>query len=61
MIDRSLSALCTEVILKLEKWHKFEYFFAAFTNPDGSLKSGINPYEAPDDFRRQFELQLESL
>ncbi len=37
---------------------KSKQFFAAFTNPDGSLAGGINPYEAPDDFRQQFEQHL---
>ena len=47
-----------ELPIKLDQWHKLENFFANFTNPDGSLNSGINPYEAPDDFRQQFEHHL---
>jgi len=42
----------------VEQWNKLTKFFATFTNPDGSLNSGINPYEAPDDFRQQFEHHL---
>ena len=42
----------------VEQWNKLKKFFAAFTNPDGSLAGGINPYEAPDDFRQQFEQHL---
>ncbi len=41
-----------------EQWNKLQKFFAAFINPDGSLAGGINYYEAPDDFRRQFEHHL---
>lgn len=47
-----------ELAAKLDQWRKLERFFAAFTNPDGSLASGINYYEAPDDFRQQFEHHL---
>ncbi|MDD5320712.1 MAG: SUMF1/EgtB/PvdO family nonheme iron enzyme [Methylococcales bacterium] len=42
----------------VEQWDKVKKFFAAFTNPDGSLAGGINPYETPDDFRQQFEHHL---
>ncbi len=42
----------------VEQWNKLKAFFATFTNPDGALKGGINHYEAPDDFRRQFEGHL---
>jgi formylglycine-generating enzyme required for sulfatase activity len=41
-----------------EQWKKLQKFFAAFSNPDGSLAGGINHYEAPDDFRQQFEHHL---
>lgn len=43
---------------KHDQWKKLESFFAAFTNPDGSLAGGINSYESPDNFRRQFEDHL---
>jgi len=41
-----------------EQWNKVKQFFTAFTNPNGSLSGGINPYETPDDFRQQFEHHL---
>jgi hypothetical protein len=41
-----------------EQWNRVKQFFAAFTNPDGTLAGGINSYEAPDDFRQQFEQHL---
>ena len=44
--------------MKLEQWRKLESFFAPFTNSDGSLAGGINPYEAPNDFRQLFEQHL---
>lgn len=43
---------------KLDQWKRLEAFFSPFTNPDGSLAGGINQYEAPDDFRQQFEHHL---
>lgn len=43
---------------KLVQWRKLERFFAAFSNPDGSLAGGFNAYETPDDFRQQFEHHL---
>lgn len=43
---------------KHDQWKKLESFFAAFINPDSSLAGGINAYELPDDFRRQFEQHL---
>jgi formylglycine-generating enzyme required for sulfatase activity len=42
----------------VDQWSKVKKFFAAFSNPDGSLAGGINPYETPDDFRQQFESHL---
>ncbi|MCP5073049.1 MAG: ATP-binding protein, partial [Rhodobacteraceae bacterium] len=47
-----------ELNVKLDQWNKVENFFTAFTNPDGSLVGGINNYQAPDDFRQQFEHHL---
>ena len=41
-----------------EQWNKVKQFFTVFTNPDGTLAGGINSYEAPDDFRQQFEQHL---
>jgi formylglycine-generating enzyme required for sulfatase activity len=42
----------------VQQWSKLKQFFAAFTNPDGTLAGGINPYETPDNFRQQFEHHL---
>lgn len=47
-----------ELAAKQDQWQKLETFFTSFTNPDGSLAGGINNYEAPDDFRQQFEHHL---
>jgi len=47
-----------ELSVKLEQWQKLQTFFEMFTNPDGSLAGGINYYDAPDDFREQFEHHL---
>ena len=41
-----------------EQWNKVKQFFSTFTNLDGTLAGGINPYEAPDDFRQLFEQHL---
>ncbi|MBN2470415.1 MAG: SUMF1/EgtB/PvdO family nonheme iron enzyme [Anaerolineae bacterium] len=46
---------------KYEQWQRVEAFFAAFRNPDGSLKRGINEYSSPDAFRSQFEHDLRAL
>ena len=34
-----------ELSVKLDQWRNLQNFFAAFTNPDGSLAGGINLYE----------------
>ncbi len=47
-----------ELNAKVEQWQKVQSFFATFTNPDGSLSGGYNRYDAPDDFRQQFEQHL---
>ncbi|MGF1642587.1 MAG: SUMF1/EgtB/PvdO family nonheme iron enzyme [Thiotrichales bacterium] len=52
------AANAPDLAARLDQWQKVERFFAAFTNPDGSLAGGINHYETPDDFRRQFEAHL---
>jgi hypothetical protein len=44
----------------VEQWQKVQLFFKHFNNADGSLKGGYNPYETPDDFRRQFEQHMRS-
>ncbi len=47
-----------ELAEKLGQWRKLEAFFAPFTSPDHPLAGGVNYYEAPDDFRQQFERHL---
>jgi hypothetical protein len=47
-----------ELTIKLDQWRKLESFFTTFTNPNGSFAGGFNPYETPDDFRKQFENHL---
>ena len=47
-----------ELSVKLDQWRKLQNFFTIFTNPDGSQSGGINFYEAPDNFRQQFEHHL---
>jgi formylglycine-generating enzyme required for sulfatase activity len=47
-----------EVDAKLAQWRKLNALLEAMTNPDGSLAGGLNEYEAPDAFRRQFEQHL---
>ncbi|RLA19722.1 MAG: hypothetical protein DRQ62_11505, partial [Gammaproteobacteria bacterium] len=42
----------------VEQWKKLKKFFDAFTNPNGTLASGFNPYKTPDDFRQLFEQHL---
>ncbi len=42
----------------VDQWNKLQKFFSTFTNPDSSLAGGINYYQAPDDFRQQFEHHL---
>ncbi|MCP3877935.1 MAG: SUMF1/EgtB/PvdO family nonheme iron enzyme [Sulfitobacter sp.] len=42
----------------VDQWNKLKVFFTTLGNPDSSLAGGINDYEAPDDFRQQFEHHL---
>ena len=42
----------------VEQWEKLKKFFAAFCNPDGSIKRGVNEYNSPDEFRQKFEQLL---
>jgi formylglycine-generating enzyme required for sulfatase activity len=42
----------------VDQWNKLQKFFATSSNSVGSLAGGINYYEAPDDFRQQFEHHL---
>ena len=39
----------------VEQWARLKQFFSSFTNPDNSLKGGINHYESPDEFKQKFE------
>jgi formylglycine-generating enzyme required for sulfatase activity len=42
----------------VDQWEKLQKFFATLSNSDGSLAGGVIHYEAPDDFRQQFEHHL---
>ncbi len=42
----------------VDQWNKLQQFFSRFNNPDGSPAGGINHYESPDHFRKQFEHHL---
>lgn len=46
---------------KLRQRRQVEAFFAAFRNPDGSIRSGYNEYPAPEAFGRQLDLHLRSV
>jgi hypothetical protein len=46
---------------KLAQQELVEAFFAAFRNPDRSIKRGCNEYATPEDFRKQLELHLKAL
>jgi formylglycine-generating enzyme required for sulfatase activity len=46
---------------KYEQRQRVNNFFATFANPDGSIKQGYNPYQSPEDFRREFETHLRKL
>ena len=46
---------------RLRQWEHVQAFFAAFRNPDGSIKRSCNEYEKPEDFRRQLDGHLKSL
>lgn len=46
---------------KVAQWERVEAFFNAFTNPDGSIRQGYNPYASPEDFRQQFEQHMKKL
>ncbi len=43
---------------KLLQWQKVKSFFQTLMGEDGSLTGGVNHYQAPDEFRRQFEQHL---
>ncbi|MGB7990722.1 MAG: SUMF1/EgtB/PvdO family nonheme iron enzyme [Candidatus Methylophosphatis roskildensis] len=46
---------------KLSQYKNVQTFFAAFRNPDGSIRSGYNQYPAPEAFGRQLDLHLRSV
>jgi formylglycine-generating enzyme required for sulfatase activity len=46
---------------KYEQWQRVQAFFAAFTNPDGSIRQGHNKHASTDDFTRQLEIHLKQL
>ena len=43
---------------KRRQWQKVKDFFQTFVGEDGSLTGGVNAYQTPDNFRRQFEQHL---
>ncbi len=43
---------------KRRQWDNVEAFFQGFVGEDGSLSGGVNSYQTPDEFRRQFEQHL---
>ena len=43
---------------KRQQWDKVEAFFRGLVGEGGSLKGGVNAYQTPDEFRRQFEQHL---
>lgn len=46
---------------KYEQWQRVQTFFAAFTDPDGSIRQGYNTHSSTDDFTRQLETHLKQL
>lgn len=46
---------------KRTQYQRVKSFFAAFRNPDGSIRRGCNDYAAPDDFRRQLDQHLRDI
>jgi hypothetical protein len=43
---------------KKRQWHLVETFFQSFTDADGAILGGINPYQEPAEFSDQFEDHL---
>ena len=43
---------------KRRRWQQVKAFFETMQGQDGSLTGGVNPYQTPDEFRRQFEQHL---
>ncbi len=46
---------------KCRQWQQIKQFFAAFQEPDGSIKRGYNAYHIPEEFRSQLDLHLREL
>lgn len=59
--DISLSPSDPEFMQKYEQWQQVTDFFAAFKDPDGSLKQGYNSYTTPETFRANLEHHLLTL
>jgi hypothetical protein len=43
---------------KRRQWLNVKAFFQTFVGEDGSLTSGVNAYETPDEYRKKFEQHL---
>ena len=43
----------SEIGKKLEQWQHVKTFFAAFHNPAGSIRAGVNDYDTPDAFEKK--------
>lgn len=50
-----------DFIEKQKQHQRVKDFFAAFINPDGSIKQGYNLYETPEHFRKLFEVHVRDL
>jgi hypothetical protein len=46
---------------KIRQWGWVNSFFERYRDIDGSLSGGYTQYQAPDEFRRQFEGHLKAL
>jgi hypothetical protein len=46
---------------KRTQYQRVKTFFAAFRNPDGSIKRGWNEYASPEDFRRALDRHLRDI
>lgn len=46
---------------KRTQYQRVKTFFAAFRNPDGSIRRGCNEYATPDDFRQQLDQHLRDI
>ena len=46
---------------KTAQWRQVKNFFAAFLNPDGSIKRSWNDYPTPEAFQKDLRLHLQAL